>query len=131
MKKTGYTLIELLAVIVILGVVGGAAIFSYTQYSKHARDKAYENLEETLFEGAQNYYMDHIDKLVSGASIDSNTLINGNYIDKLADPGDNNGSCNGSVRLEENAGSFDIADYKYYVSLQCKRFKINDVVFPK
>ena len=56
MKKNGYTLIELLAVIVILGVVGGAAIFSYTQYSKHARDKAYENLEETLFDCKSRYF---------------------------------------------------------------------------
>ena len=59
MNKKGFTLVELLAVIIIIGIISGIAIGGTSIYMNKTREKAYEAMELTLFNGAQNYIIDN------------------------------------------------------------------------
>ena len=55
MKKNAFTLIELLAVIVILGIISTIATVSYTRYISKSDNAAYEDGEKTMEAAAESY----------------------------------------------------------------------------
>ena len=52
----GFTLVELLAVIVILAIIGGIGVVSYTSITKKSEGDYYINLINNLELGAANYF---------------------------------------------------------------------------
>ena len=55
MKKKGFTLVELLAVIIILSLVLVIAVPSVNKYIKQSKEKAYDTQISTIIEAAQAY----------------------------------------------------------------------------
>ena len=55
MKKKGFTLVELLAVIIILSLVLVIAVPSVNRYIKQSKEKAYNTQISTIIEAAQAY----------------------------------------------------------------------------
>ena len=55
MKKKGFTLVELLAVIIILSLVLVIAVPSVNKYIKQSKEKAYDAQISTIIEAAQAY----------------------------------------------------------------------------
>ena len=55
MKKKGFTLVELLSVIVILSLVLVIAVPSVNKYIKQSKEKAYNTQISTIIEAAQAY----------------------------------------------------------------------------
>ena len=55
MKKKGFTLVELLAVIIILSLVLVIAVPSVNKYIKQSKEKAYNTQISTIIEAAQAY----------------------------------------------------------------------------
>ena len=68
MKKNGFTIIELLAVIVILGIISTIATLSVTKYRKNASEKELIVLRETLIDEFNNYRVDN--SVLEGINID-------------------------------------------------------------
>lgn len=123
-NRKGFTLIEILAVIVIIGLLSGIAVGGSTIYIEKTRQKAYDAMEHTLYDSAQNYI---IEKGVlvpesTGLTIDSSRLIEYGYIKELQDPAskDDNRQCTGSVNVQrrKNTGS-KLDEYTYTVNLRC------------
>jgi len=57
-NKKGFSLIELLAVIVLLGVIGTIAVVAYNSYYDKSQVKVYQNYEEGMQEAAMEYIID-------------------------------------------------------------------------
>ena len=76
MNKDGFTIIELLAVIVLLGILIGLASFSVINISNRMTKRAYDNLLEEIKTGAENYVADSNEMIFF-----VNDLITGGYIE--------------------------------------------------
>ena len=54
--KKGFTLIEILAVFLILAIIGGAVVLSYTRFFKSGEEDYYHNLESSILLAGNDYY---------------------------------------------------------------------------
>ncbi len=71
MKKKGFTLIELMGVLIILGILSVIAIPTITKAIHNSREKAYEDQVGIIMAASKNWSADHIRDLPTedGASI--------------------------------------------------------------
>lgn len=82
---------ELLAVIVVLAILMGLALVSYSHVVNTGKKGIYQNYENTFKSAVQNYLIDQ-KRITSTQTIYLKDLINLGYIDDLKDP--NGGNCN-------------------------------------
>ena len=94
MKKNGFTLVELLGVIVVLAIISGLAVISMNTIIGTGKKGVYHNYEKTLIDASRNYYIDNMDKIPNVGSpvkLYAEFLVQNGYIDNLKDP--NGGEC--------------------------------------
>ena len=129
LNKKGFSLVELLAAIVILGIMITLATVAYSRYRQHAKQQEYDTLAKTASEAAAQYTMDNPEKEIWSVSFE--TLYEGEYMSSLSDPGIKNKQCKGDVVLrtmkEETIGSLDTKEYTVHVC--CKNYNYT-YVFP-
>lgn len=99
MKNKGFTLVELLGVIVVLAIVGGIATLAITNYIGNSKEKVYRNYVATLKTTIEDYLIDDFAKngdllpnVRESRTFTLNDLINAKVIEELKDP--NGGTCN-------------------------------------
>ena len=104
MKNKGFTLVELLGVIVVLAIVGGIATLAITNYLGNSKEKVYRNYVATLKTTVEDYLIDDFAKNgnllpnVGGSrTFTLNDLINAKVIEELKDP--NGGTCNQTTTI--------------------------------
>ncbi len=88
MNKKAFTLIEMLAVIFIIGLLSGIGLVSYRSFFSSAEDSYYSSLENNILLAGNDYFEDHREDLPSGdnySEIPLSTLIEGKYIDQVKD----------------------------------------------
>jgi len=113
MKKNGFTLVELLAVVVVLGIILGIAIPSITSVVSTARQNAFNASEEMLEESARTYMVKNLDIMSDGIGvIPVSDLVDGGYIDPIYAP--DGTLCDGSVSVRDVDG-----EYIYDASISC------------
>lgn len=81
----GFTLVELLAVIIILGAISLVVIPSVQRSLNHSNEQAYEVQVSNIEAAAKNWGADHIDSLPDHGKTTTITLedlIRGNYVEK-------------------------------------------------
>ena len=129
LNKKGFSLVELLAAIVILGIMITLATVAYSRYRQHAKQQGYDTLAKTASEAAAQYVMDNPEKVIWDVSFEM--LYEGGYMSSLSDPGIKNKQCKGDVVLrtmkEENVGTLDTNEYTVHVC--CKNYNYT-YVFP-
>lgn len=122
-NKNGFTLIEILAVMVILGILTGIAITGTTRYLENAKNKAYKALEKTLHSAAENYIIDRgVLVPITGLNITSSQLIETGFIKSLDDPagGKSRKQCTGDIKVSrKNNSGTKLDEYVYEVKLRC------------
>ena len=74
MKNKGFTIVELMAVIVILGILSSMAMISVSRYRKDVRDTDLVELHQTIDAAYDKYRQDN---LVKGASYQKNLTFEG------------------------------------------------------
>ncbi len=97
MNKKGFTLAELLAVIVVLAIVSTLAVISVNRVVESGKKGVYQNLETSLKGGTENYFIantSHLPAVNGNKSITYTELLKGNYIDEFEDP--KGGDCSSS-----------------------------------
>ena len=120
MKKLnhkGFSLIELLAVIVILGILFGIGLGAYNLYTESAKKQAAETLLKSSVSAAESYVLDH-----PGAdSVDFSDLVEGKYLENASDPYNKSGTCTGVVSITKEAATHvgQVDKRNYIVDMCC------------
>ena len=93
MKNKGFTLVELLGVIVVLAIIGGIATLAITNYIGNSKEKVYRNYVATLKTTVEDYLIDDFAKNgnllpnVGGSrTFTLEELIDAKVIEELKDP---------------------------------------------
>ena len=149
MNRKGYTLVEILAVVAILGILMGGATIAISTYIKNSRDKSYDAMRENICAGVKDVIIDaptasdfeeagilptiarnittSFSKIRNGEDYTytylATYLINAGYINKLTSPIHKDKNCNNSLFKIESIPSEDnnsMNTYKCYVRLRCE-----------
>lgn len=94
LNNKGFSLVELLGVVVILGVLMGVGFQAYDRYVNKTKTEGYDILAESSMNAFEQYLLDH--PFASQVSID--TLVKDNYLENVNDPGNKGGKCTGLVK---------------------------------
>ena len=127
-NKKGFTVVELLVVLVILGILLTLAYMGISGYLNNARNTTYEDFEQNIIDGVTNYLIDHTGSIPNeGESlvVDVSKLICDGYIDNLQDPRESSKTCNlnsyAIVKRNNNTG-FNM-DIDYSACLKCSGYE--------
>lgn len=146
LNNKGFTLVELLAAVAILGILSGIAISAVTNSQEKARKDAYSAIETSAYTAAQNYIQKHnsvvpstsgFDEFTSASTLNSflansanykkistTTLVDEGLLPKLVDPATKTASCSGDVFITKIKGAGSKLDtYAYLVDIRCSNFK--------
>lgn len=121
-NNKGFTLVELLATITIMGILAGIGIAGVSRILNKARTNYYEKLEGNIITAAKSYYNDHRPLLpnddITERTIKLETLTKNKYLTKVVDY--NKKDCD----LEKSYVTVTKEDkkYKYTVSLSCPNY---------
>ena len=135
-NQKGFTLIELVAVIVVLGVLLIIAIPTISNYIKEARDVSYDSHEKALVEAARSYTIDCINKNEKDCTVphDNETinvyvdrLIEEEYIGKLQDPKNQSAYCSPDKSFVKVTKD-ETSNYVYESCLFCSGYKTDNPI---
>ena len=135
-NNKGFSMVELLAVIVILGILFGIGMQAYSKYREKAKQQGYDTMAKSASHAAEEYKMEH----PAATSIEFKKLKEEGYLSSLEDPGSKGGECSGKVNistltsddgqvLDENSYAVSIccANYYYFYSFpDGEKMKIAD-----
>ena len=115
MNNKGFSMIELLGVIVIIGILFAVALPAVTKYIGKTRNRAYDNIYESAYSAAQGKYMN--DLQTGNTEYNIKDLYDQGYMDEPIDPS-NKGFCDGKVFITEDE-STEVSEYTFKVKLNC------------
>ena len=121
MNKKGFSLVELLGTITIMGILMGIAIGAYSRYIDSTRKKAYETLVKSSISAMEEYIVDH----PTATTVTINDLYEKDYLERPTDPASSGNICDGKVtRTTTGAGgdSSILPDENYTVGLCCVNY---------
>ena len=125
MNNRGFSLVELLAIITILGLIMGLAVVSQQKHVTKTREAGYKTLITTARTAAQNRYMDE----GLGSNCKKYDIVNdlylGGYMDKPADPASTSENCNGTVYIKTDSSS-TMENFNIKVDLDCSVYDTSD-----
>ncbi len=135
MNKKGFTLVELLATIVILGVLSTIGIASTSKYLTQSRKKSYRIMSQTVYEAAMNCITQgkcSAPTQSGSVIISTNTLIRYGYLKKLDNPYSKKSDCSGNVTItnKSSGNSSEYQKYTYDVQLTCEGVANNTLTWP-
>ena len=99
-NKKGFTLVELLAVIVIIALLSSIAALSYTAFVNSTKDRVYKTYEATMKSAAEMYLIDNPGEIPAGGKrkcLYLNDLLSNNDIDPIKNPDDSNDNCSSVI----------------------------------
>lgn len=126
-NRNGFTLMETLVVIVILGILLSLAYMSASKYLNSVRQTTYSTFEENIKDGVTNYLIEHTGMIPSeGESlvVDVEKLVCEGYIDSLEDPVSSTKTCNleSYAIVTRNSDTGYNMDIDYEACLVCSSY---------
>lgn len=121
MKKNGFTMVELLAVLVILGIIMMIAVPAISKLVSSTDEDYYASLEGTLRSYGQDYFQDRRTLLPKETGnvkeVSIQTLVNQKYGDEPKDMKGN--PCKGRILVQRKATN----EYEYVTCLECADYR--------
>lgn len=113
-NNKGFTLVEILAVVAILGILMGLALMAYSRYIDLSERKALAIFKKSVISAAENYKMDHPDE----DSVTIEKLIEDQYLEK-PDARIFKGNYRGKINIKEkeNEKEGGLSTYEYTISM--------------
>ncbi len=124
-NNKGFSLVELLAVIVVLGILITVATFTYQSILNNSKNKVYKEYEITMKDAAMMFVIKN--GVPSSSKITMSDLINNQYLDKFVDPEDAKDCPDSYVTVIANSNYSDIS---YNACLICNSYKTENCVEP-
>ena len=127
-SRKGFTMLELLAVIIILGILLTLAYMGVSQYISQTKDTVYEDFEKNITSGVTNYLIDHSGSIPSVGEylvVDVEKLVCEGYIEDLEDPREASKTCNlesYAIVKRNNDTNYNM-DIKYSACLKCSSYE--------
>jgi type IV pilus assembly protein PilA len=116
--QRGVTLVELLAVIVILGIISAIAVPNITGLIDRTKTDAHEANAQQMADSARLSVLTNNDDVSSGKTYKLSDLISGGYLENISDPsGVGYDTTNSTVTVTKAAGT---GVYTYTVTLKAK-----------
>ncbi len=116
-NKNAFTLVELLATLVILGVLLAIAVPTVGRYLKQGKNTYYHGLETDTLAAGRDYLLDYkslLPREIEGVTVVTlKELIDNHYIDPLKDEDGN--ECDGEISVVKVGKN----DYEYHACLSC------------
>lgn len=130
-KQAGFTMVELLASIVIMGLLVAVAIGAISFVLDIAKKRYYESLEKTVTLAGQNYYADHKNLLPKAIGdsrkITLKTLVQNKYLENVLDYGKKD--CTASDGSYIKVYKYTKDKYSYSLYLNCPSYKITEKAY--
>ena len=129
----GFTLIEILGVIIIVGILMTISSLAVTKYIEKSKAATYESYKEDLSGAANNFMVDCVNSngencIIPGQNekvkLRYDKLVDNGYTKALKDP-ESDGFCDQSFVIVSNDNK-DAIDLKYQVCLFCDKYKSTD-----
>ena len=117
-NNKGFTLVEIMSVIVILGIIAIIAVVAYNKYLNDARNKDYDFMAKSVSNAASEYAMDHL----GITEVTIKELYEEQYLEYPQDPSDSGKMCKGSVKITSTENLEGLDTEKYDVKLCCANF---------
>ena len=117
-NNKGFSLVELLAVVVVLGILAMIGTMAYTSYIESSRLKAYDTLARSASEAAAEYTLDHFNI----ESITLEELVEFNLLENANDPANKGHQCAGKVAITHKSNDIGLDTEEYDVTLCCKNY---------
>ena len=99
MNYKGFSLIEILATIAIIGILAGLSIMGYSRIVSNSRMKAYEVMAASVQTAMDNYTLDH----PNVKEMTFEELVEAGYLSNPIDPSSKDQYCRGKIKITENA----------------------------
>lgn len=141
MNRRGFSLVELMAVISILGILIGVAIGAVSNYLEKAKNQAYSSIYKAASGACENYIIEHglatsLDNNATGV-VDLAVLVEESYMEDPVDPNTKT-MCSGKIEYKMVKGSnknketiIENDSIVYRVTLECPGNKnLKPRVFP-
>ena len=125
-SNKGFTMIELLATIVILGFLATIGVVSTGKYLTQSKEKSYRIMSQSVYEAYENCAIQGNCILPSpGSSItynDITQLKKIGYLDSLRNPNSSKSDCTGLIVIsaDSNQTVKEYVKYHYEVRLDCE-----------
>ena len=129
-NKNGFTMVELLAVITIMGILMGIGVVSVQKATNRSRENFYKSQRSTLSNAASSYLADHKEDypiyVGQAKDVTLRTLQTNKYIGEFTDHSKNPSSCDKDltkvVVIKTDTNHFD-----YYVRFACNAKSEDDI----
>ena len=124
-NNKGFSLVELLAIIVVLGILITIASFTYQSILNNSKKEVYKKYEITMENAAMMFVIKN--GVPNGSKVTMSDLVNNQYLDKFVDPKDSKDCPDSYVTVIANSNYSDIS---YNACLICNSYKTKNCVEP-
>ena len=126
-SKSGFTLIEIIGAVIILGIISIIAVLTFTGNLKGFREDYYNDITRTVQESGKEFFNDNRkyrpSDVLQAQIVPLSTLVTQNYIDEIKDYKGNQCS-NTSYAIIIKVGK---DDYDYHACVTCPEDEYNNM----
>ena len=126
MNKKGYTLVELMATIVIIALVSSIAVVSYNTFIKQTTTRVYETYMDTVHDEMAMYLSKNTVEIPNNGATKTFYLNNMNFTE-IRNPDNTSDKCKSSDQtkdsyIEVTRSDKSVISLKYKVCLKCNSY---------